>query len=171
MIDLNILSCIKKITFQKINNKWKEDSITYEYYIVQPTIKNFHLKEGIRFLNNEEYFKNFNANQKNLMIRILDIEIKEDIMEQIIILDTERLLGKWYDIFKPEFYISGQNVGQYNMLIYDNINNVHWSFEIKHSTNPCNEQSKNIRNKNFQTFMQYISMEKWKICIYYIFII
>ncbi|MBQ6833783.1 MAG: ATP-binding protein, partial [Lachnospiraceae bacterium] len=73
--------------------------------------------------------------------RILD-DVRGRMLEDIILLETAKALGKNYDVFKYQFVS-----GEYDMVIYDRKNNCCAAYEIKHSREYVREQGRHLMNE------------------------
>ena len=62
-------------------------------------------------------------------------------LEDIILLETSKALGKEYDVFKLVF-----GSGEFDMVIYDKKNSVCAIYEIKHSDQCVREQARHLRD-------------------------
>lgn len=152
LIDMDLLSAINKKEYRYTDEfGWNEGTLEKEFYIIQPAIKYYHLRKGKEFIEQEQYYQSFPEQLKEAMKRKLDEKIKGDMVEQIVVFDTAKVLDKeQFFVCKPIFYINGQKMGEYDMLIYDRFTNEYWSFEIKHTTQPFYEQEKHLRNEEIR---------------------
>lgn len=152
LIDMDLLSATSKKIFQYTDEfGWREYPEEKTFYIVQPAIKYYHLKKGIEFIEESQYFQSLPRVLKNEMKSIYENSIKGEMMEQIAIFDIAKILdNKKYYVCKPMFLVNGENKGEYDILVYDNQENVYWAVEVKHSSEICEEQSKHLRNPFFK---------------------
>lgn len=169
LMDMEVLSCTPVVKFSKNQtaNRWKEESTTFETYLVQPAVKYYHLTEGVRFIEEETYYKNLSNADRILMMQKLDEKIKGDMTEQIILFDTKAMLPKNYSVCKPIFCIDGRFVGEYDMLIYDSQQNSYWGFEIKHTDKPFSGQVKHLKNEEFTNVLNYFYGDRNGVAVLY----
>ena len=156
LAEMDLLSSIKLKEFRYTEAfGWEEMPDKREVYIIQPAIKFFHLQKGKEFYETEKYFNSLNADQKEYFKKKLDENIKGVMLEQIILFDTTKdLPTSRYYVSKVSFSKKGQNVGEYDMLIYDKVDNKHWLFEIKHSKEKTENQLKHLLNKELSDIMK-----------------
>ena len=163
LAEMDLLSSINKKDFRYTDALgWTELPNEKEIYIIQPAIKYFHLEKGKEFIENEVYYNQLTANQKEKFKEKLDEYIKGQMVEQIIVFDTSKdLPSSRYYVCKPVFTVNAKKAGEYDMLVYDKQDNKHWLFEIKHTTNSCIEQEKHFSNEYFQD----VIAEKYGTCV------
>ena len=90
--------------------------------------------------------------------------------EQIVVFETSNALpSEKYDVYKVSFKDSDlkESRGEYDMLIYDKMNDSYYAFEIKHTTEPNSEQCKNLLNKNFKEIVDRKYGKKENVCVLY----
>lgn len=92
---------------------------------------------------------------KDEKFRLLDEDVKENVvnkiletvrgrmLEDIIILETSKALGKRYRVFKLKF-----ESGEFDMVIRDKENNACAIYEVKHSKECVREQAKHLLNED-----------------------
>ena len=78
--------------------------------------------------------------RQRILERLLN-EIRGRMMEDIVLLESEKSLGKRYRVFKLTFL-----VGEFDMVIYDTENNSCEIYEIKHSKERVTQQYRHINN-------------------------
>ncbi len=72
--------------------------------------------------------------------RILE-EVRGRMLEDIILLETKKALGRQYEVFKLRFA-----AGEYDMVIFDKENLCCAAYEIKHSKEYVREQARHLMN-------------------------
>lgn len=159
MFQMGVLSIVPVREFLNDNGNWINGGHYQEYYIIQPAIKYYQLQTGIDFLQQKEYFSGLN----DMTIRFLQAKLQEQVFgkmtEQIVLYDTSCDLCKEmdspYKVFKPVFksYDDNKQIGEYDMLIQDTVNNCYWGFEIKHSAEVDINQEKHLLNKDIQNVL------------------
>lgn len=152
LMDMDVLSSTLEETFRFDETGWHADVPQYEYHIIQPAIKYYHLQKGKEFIEKESFYDGLSNKGKKLLEDKLDEKIKGDMTEQIILFDTRHALPKnEYQVSKPVFYINGQRKGEYDMLVWHSSADAYYSFEIKHTKNPYFEQEKHLVNEELKT--------------------
>lgn len=151
LINMDVLSATPLYSYEYNDTfGWTWDA-GFEYYIVQPAIKYYHLQEGKNFFLTSSIYKDLTQYQRNLLAQKLDEKIKGDMLEQIVLFDVKAdLNAESFDVLKPEFRINGQKKGEYDMLIYDRQQNGYWCFEIKHSERQIENQIVHLQNEKFR---------------------
>jgi hypothetical protein len=168
LFDLQVLSSTSVISFDDTDFGWKMRDIEREYYIVQPAIKYYHLDYGKNFIQTEDYYRDLSAEECLFMQDKLDEKIKGDMLEQIVLFDVQKSLDPDnYEVLKPIFYKNGRRTGEYDMLIYDKMENAYWDFEIKHTKNPFSKQGQHLLNPDYQDMMDYKYGTHCKSCVLY----
>jgi predicted AAA+ superfamily ATPase len=170
LMEMDLLSVVKEKEYRKQRNfdDYIESGTKYEYYIIQPALKYYHLLEGKKFIEEGNYYNDLSAVQKEFMTNKLDEKIKGDMIEQIIAFDTSSILpNDRYNVLKTKFYENGSNKGEYDMLIYDKKGTRYWGFEIKHTENPYKMQDKHLRNDDFARVMNSYYGNREKACVLY----
>ena len=151
LLNMDVLSATPLYSYEYNDAIGWDYSTDFEYYIVQPAIKYYHLQEGKKFFLNSNEYKELTQYQRNLLAQKLDEKIKGDMLEQIVLFDVRSDLNDTYfDVLKPEFRINGQKKGEYDMLIYDKQQNGYWCFEIKHSKHQFDKQVIHLKNEKFK---------------------
>lgn len=148
LVQMNFLSSIEIIPIKKKlvrsagesdeeqKKDWEKCKPFYNNYIIQPAIKYNHLRKAFDVINNSPLFDKLSSEERFRAKEKLDGHIKGLMSEQIITFDTTNILRGKYTVIKPEFYETQEKTGEYDMLIWDERNSRHWSFEIKHSSAP-----------------------------------
>ena len=116
-----------------------------------PTEYTIFTQPGMRFcqaqalvyslMQNSEFLSTASENEKTLVTnKILD-SVRGRMMEDIILLETAKSLGKRYRVFKLTFL-----AGEFDMVIYDTANNSCEVYEIKHSKERVPQQYRHIND-------------------------
>jgi len=116
-----------------------------------PTEYTIFTQPGMRFcqaqalvyslMQNSEFLSTASEYEKTLVTnRILD-SVRGRMMEDIVLLETSKALGKRYRVFKLTFL-----VGEFDMVIYDTENNSCEIYEIKHSKERVPQQYRHIND-------------------------
>lgn len=106
------------------------------------------LQPGMRFcqaealvysLKKDSLFMALNSNEKDYVCnRILD-EVRGRMLEEIVIYETIRKMGKEFEVFKLQF-----DVGEFDMVVFNKQESTCKIYEIKHSDKQIDNQYKNI---------------------------
>ena len=116
-----------------------------------PTEYTIFTQPGMRFcqaqalvyslMQNSDFLRDASEYEKTLVTnRILD-SVRGRMMEDIILLETAKSLGKRYRVFKLTFL-----AGEFDMVIYDTENNSCEIYEIKHSKERVPQQYRHIND-------------------------
>lgn len=146
LAEIDLLSSVKHKEFHYTESlEWEETPEKREIYFVQPAIKFFHLQKLNVISNAEKSFTSLNTDEK----------IKSLMLQEIILFDTTKdLPASRYYVCKISFFQEDKKVGNYDMLVYDKIDNKHWLFEIKNSIDNIENQENHLTNKVFNDVME-----------------
>ena len=117
----------------------KEERILF----TQPGMRYCQAQALVYSLMQDETFGQLTEDEKTFITdRILE-EVRGRMLEDIVLLETMKALGRNYDVFKYQFA-----TGEYDMLIYGRNERGCAVYEIKHSDKCVSEQSRHLRNEN-----------------------
>ena len=117
----------------------KEERILF----TQPGMRYCQAQTLVYSLMQDETFIQLTEDEKTFITdRILE-EVRGRMLEDIVLLETMKALGRNYDVFKYQFA-----TGEYDMLIYGRNERGCAAYEIKHSDKCVSEQSRHLRNEN-----------------------
>lgn len=117
----------------------KEERILF----TQPGMRYCQAQALVYSLMQDETFGQLTEDEKTFITdRILE-EVRGRMLEDIVLLETMKALGRNYDVFKYQFA-----TGEYDMLIYGRNERGCVAYEIKHSDKCVSEQSRHLRNEN-----------------------
>lgn len=117
----------------------KEERILF----TQPGMRYCQAQALVYSLMQDETFGQLTEDEKTFITdRILE-EVRGRMLEDIVMLETMKALGRNYDVFKYQFA-----TGEYDMLIYGRNERGCAAYEIKHSDKCVSEQSRHLRNEN-----------------------
>jgi len=145
LMDMQVLSAVKTVQFiqprfadEKAECQWERYVSQYEYHIIQPAIKYYHLEKQKDFIDESPIYRKVSEQGIQFMKDFLDNKIKGDMTEQIVLFDTANALSKDdYEVCKPVFLNPDKSKkGEYDMLIRDKHKERYWGFEIKHTSSP-----------------------------------
>ena len=108
----------------------------------QPGMRYCQAQALVHSLMQNETFALLSEDEKAFISdRILE-EVRGRMLEDIILLESMKALGKSYDVFKYQF-----SAGEYDMVIYGKQEHGCAAYEIKHSSRYADEQARHLRNK------------------------
>ena len=110
---------------------------------VQPGMRYCQAQALVYSLMKDEIFRQLSDSEKEYVSERILEEVRGRMLEDIVILETSKALGKNYSVFKLQFLN-----GEYDMVIRDNKNNTCAIYEIKHSSECVPEQSRHLRNED-----------------------
>ena len=111
---------------------------TYQTVISQPGLRYSQAETLVKGLMKDENFQSISVtNRKCILDRILN-EIKGRMMEEIVLLESKKARPD-KEVFKFKFA-----VGEFDMVVYDPENITSEIYEIKHSTEACPGQYRNL---------------------------
>ena len=173
---LEILAPITVREFSKEGEDWTKRRHT-EYYLVQPAIKYYHLKEAQKILLDSDALESLTDNERESLAGQLQNYIFGLMTEVIVQNDVSKLLNdKCFGVYKPKFKEMERSVGEYDLLIYDKKANAYYCFEIKHTSTPYlaidNDgkyigQDKNLLNEDFMEEMNHQFGTRICACVLY----
>lgn len=152
------------------NLGWRSNPVHKDYYLIQPAIKYYHLKKALEFVESNEHYNNLSEAGKQFVMDKLDLKIRGDMTEQIVVFETSKALSSdRFFVCKVSFSNSDPNKekGEYDMLIYDRQVNSYFAFEIKHTTEPYSKQYGHLLNENFKELIDYKYGDKENISVLY----
>lgn len=110
--------------------------------IMQPGMRFCQAQALVHMLLKDDTFNTLDISQKNYVCsRILD-EIRGRMLEEIVLIETKKLLGNDYQVFKYQFI-----GGEYDMVIYNRSEQTCRIYEIKHSKEMVKEQCRHLLNE------------------------
>lgn len=110
---------------------------------VQPGMRYCQAQALIYSLMKDEMFRGLSDSEKEYVSERILEEVRGRMLEDIVILEASKALGKNYSVFKLQFIN-----GEYDMVIRDNKNNICAIYEIKHSQERVAEQSRHLNNED-----------------------
>jgi hypothetical protein len=163
LMTMDVLSGTARTVFQYTKETgWQIQGTDHEYYLIQPAVKYWHLVEGAKFIDSQDYYKDFTADQKDFIKQKLEEKTMGDMLEQIVLFDTVHQLDpEKYTVVKPEFFAGPDKKGEYDMLVRNRKKNCYWAFEVKHSmecvigTEEKGGQEKHLVNPGFRSIIDH----------------
>ena len=108
---------------------------------VQPGMRYCQAQALVHSLMKDDIFRQLDETEKNYVAERILEEVRGRMMEDMILLETAKALGKKFRVFKLQY-----RTGEYDMVIYDIENNRCAAYEIKHSREYVPEQARHLRN-------------------------
>lgn len=107
----------------------------------QPGMRYCQAQALVYSLLQDETFALLSDNEKNVITERVLEEVRGRMLEDIILLESMKALGKNYDVFKYRFA-----AGEFDMVIYGKKEHGCVAYEVKHSDQCVPEQSRHLRN-------------------------
>lgn len=134
-IDNNILSLIELylkevgaldyVNVKYIDKVFSEDK---NIIITQPGMRYCQARSLVKSIITDDVFKTSDDNIKNIIFETILNDVKGHILEEMIVYDTMRSMGRDKEVFKLKF-----QRGEFDMVVYDNKTSSCEIYEIKHS--------------------------------------
>lgn len=135
-------------------------------YIMQTAVKYHLLKAAVLVFHESECLNLLSSSERKELADNLSNDIMGRMTENITLTDVRKLLGgiktnkndifPRYDVFKVNFDKGSRSLGEIDMIITDSAKNVHYAFEIKHTSNiylgegdTLGGQAKNLVNTTY----------------------
>lgn len=129
-----------------------ESSSQSEYTLFsQPGMRYSLTKALVYALGQDEYFVTRSESDKAYIIEKILYDVKGKMLEDIILLETSKACPRNEEAFKFKFDVGGE----YDMVIYDKKNNNCRIYEIKHSDQIVKEQTRHLRNEEFNAIIEH----------------
>lgn len=108
----------------------------------QPGMRYCQAQALVHSLMKDETFHMLDRETASYVTERLLSEVRGRMLEDIILLETSKALGKGYEVFKLVFAS-----GEFDMVIFDKANNACAVYEIKHSSQCVREQARHLLDK------------------------
>lgn len=112
------------------------------YLFTQPSVSYHMSKLYVESLLDAETFSNLSDVEKEELKEQLLGTIQEQVLKDMVLLETVKTVGKPYEVFKTQF-----KNGVYDMLIYDHDNNQCAIYEVHNSNRCMQEQGKHLADE------------------------
>ncbi len=107
----------------------------------QPGMRYCQAQALVHSLLKDDIFSRLTDNEKEYVCNRILEEVRGRMLEDIILLETAKVLGKDYKVFKLQF-----GYGEFDMVIRNIKNDTCAIYEIKHSSEVVPEQARHLRN-------------------------
>ena len=109
--------------------------------IMQPGMRYCQAQALVYSVMADPVFKELNDAQKIYVREKILNEIRGRMLEEIVLIETKRALGRGYEVFKYQFV-----GGEFDMVVYDKAKDTCTLYEIKHSKEVVQKQSSHLLN-------------------------
>lgn len=174
---LGVSSTLNVCKYEKIDGQWQGSRDYKECHIVQPAIKYYQLVEAKKIYMETSDLSHMTRAEREFLANKLQEKIFGDMTETIVQFDTQNALDESrYSVYKPELTVNGNDIGEYDMLIYDKKENSYYGFEIKHTDKPYlgfdkegvyNGQDKNLLNDDIREVIDADFGNREHVCVLY----
>ena len=145
---LELLDLIVKCPIAYGNPKLPE---TENVLFSQPGMRYCQAQALVYSLTKDEIFRLLSDKNKEAVAERILEEVRGRMMEDIILLETLKVAGKQYQVFKLQF-----TAGEYDMVIRDKKNNCCALYEVKHTANAYDDQPKHMRDEDKLAYVREI---------------
>lgn len=108
---------------------------------LQPGMRYCQAQALVHSLMKDATFMEWNVTKRTMVAERILEEVRGRMLEDIILLETKKALGRQYEVFKLRFA-----AGEYDMVIFDKENLCCAAYEIKHSKEYVREQARHLMN-------------------------
>ena len=105
----------------------------------QPGMRYCQAQALVYYLMKDDAFFSLSEIEKNAVAERILEEVRGRMMEEIILLETSKALPARYRVFKLQF-----DAGEFDMVVYDSVENTCRIYEIKHSELAVPEQCRHL---------------------------
>lgn len=121
-----------------------ENGKSGEYTVfTQPGMRYAIAKALVYSLMQDEYFKSVSEAHKEIIISKILKDVKGRMLEDMVLLETCKSVTKEKEVFKFKF----DKGGEYDMVVYNKKDNTCLIYEIKHSTEIAEKQTRYLNNE------------------------
>ena len=123
-----------------VNCPTRYESGNYEehYLFTQPGMRYAIAKALVYSLLQDTYFNTISEADKNYIINKILEDVKGKMLEEIVLLETFKVIPTSLEVFKFKF----NGGGEFDMVIYNKIQNTCQLFEVKHSDKTNDKQTR-----------------------------
>lgn len=107
----------------------------------QPGMRYCQAQALVHSLLKDDIFNRLTDNEKEFVCQRILEEVRGRMLEDIVLLESSKALGKDYKVFKLQF-----SYGEFDMVIRNNKTDTCAIYEIKHSSEIVPEQARHLRN-------------------------
>ena len=121
----------------------REVAVEERILFTQPGMRYCQAQALVHAVLEDDEFQSLPDEEKEYVTERILEEVRGRMMEDIILLESAKALGKNYKVFKLQF-----RAGEFDMVIRDKINNTCAIYEIKHSKEYVREQGCHLMDEN-----------------------
>ena len=121
----------------------REVAVEERILFTQPGMRYCQAQALVHVVLEDDEFQNLPDEEKEYVTERILEEVRGRMMEDIILLESAKALGKNYKVFKLQF-----RAGEFDMVIRDKTNNTCAIYEIKHSKEYVREQGRHLMDDN-----------------------
>lgn len=121
----------------------REVEVEERVLFMQPGMRYCQAQALVHAVLEDDEFQRLPDEEKSYVTERILEEVRGRMMEDIILLEAAKALGKNYKVFKLQF-----NSGEFDMVIRDKTNNTCAIYEIKHSKEYVPEQGRHLMDEN-----------------------
>jgi len=121
----------------------REVAVEERILFTQPGMRYCQAQALVHAVLEDNEFQSLPDEEKEYVTERILEEVRGRMMEDIILLETAKALGKNYKVFKLQFH-----AGEFDMVIRDKANNTCAIYEIKHSKEYVREQGRHLMDEN-----------------------
>lgn len=110
--------------------------------IMQPGMRYCQAQALVYSIMADSVFKDLNDVQRNYVREKILNEIRGRMLEEIVLIETKRALGRGYEVFKYQFL-----GGEFDMVVYNKAENTCVLYEIKHSKEVVKNQCRHLMDE------------------------
>ena len=121
----------------------REVAVEERILFTQPGMRYCQAQALVHAVLEDDEFQSLPDEEKEYVTERILEEVRGRMMEDIILLESAKALGKNYKVFKLQF-----RAGEFDMVIRDKINNTCAIYEIKHSKEYVREQGRHLMDEN-----------------------
>lgn len=128
----------------------------------QPGMRYCQAQALVYSLQKDHVFEGLSIAEKNMVCERILQDVRGRMMEEIVLLETTKTLGKKKSIFRMKFARA-----EFDMVIYDNLSNTCECYEIKHSDQIVEQQAKYLTDPTYLQETERIYGAITKRCVIY----
>lgn len=110
--------------------------------IMQPGMRYCQAQALVYSVMADPVFMDLNDSQTSYVREKILNEIRGRMLEEIVLIETKRSLGRGYEVFKYQFL-----GGEFDMVVYDEMKNTSILYEIKHSKEAVQSQCRHLMDE------------------------
>lgn len=130
-----------------------ESGVVEDYYVFTQPGMRYSIAKGLVYsLLQDKYFVSFSNEDKEYVISKILNDVKGRMLEDIVLLEVNKVISKEKKAFKYKFNLGGE----FDLVIYDSISNTCKLYEIKHSDKVNSKQYKYLLDEDKCNYIERI---------------